>query len=80
MPPAATGPVRPEFNGGGLAAFQKFSLPNANTSKPFIYNALRASDCRSPRPAAGNVFLHIFPKQRTDVGLIPTAISNAVNI
>jgi len=32
----------------------------------------------SSRPAAGNVFLHIFPKQRMDAGSIPTAISLAM--
>jgi len=46
--------------------------------KSFIYNTLRASNCRSPRPYTGNVFLHIFPKQRMDAGSIPAAISNAV--
>jgi len=52
--------------------------PAPTHQKSFMYNALRASDCRSPRPAAVNVFLYIFPEQRMDVGSIPAAISNAV--
>ena len=54
--------------------------PAPTHQKPFIYNTLRASGCRSPRPYAGNVFLHIFPKQRMDVGSIPTAIKCGVVI
>jgi len=37
-----------------------------------------ASKYHSPRPLAGNGFLHMFPKQRMDVGSIPVAISNTV--
>ena len=32
----------------------------------------------SPHPLVGNPFLHVFPKQRMDVGSIPVAISNTM--
>ena len=52
--------------------------PAPTHQNPLIYNALQVFRCCSPRPYEGNVFLHIFPKQRMDVGSIPVAISNAV--
>jgi len=40
MPRAALGPVRLEFNGGGVAAFRKSSLPSADTSKVLYLQCL----------------------------------------
>ena len=90
-------------NGGGLAAFQKFSLPSADTSKALYlqsvesfqvpFSASRYGKYFSPHfvprsavaslrdsPAARVPFASqaVIPKQRMDVGSIPTAISNAV--
>jgi len=88
MPRAALGPVRLEFNGGGVAAFRKSSLPSADTSKVLYLQCLESFQVPFDLPLRGKCFSPHFPKQGMDlpaprlrqagVGSIPAAISNAV--
>jgi hypothetical protein len=42
------------------------------------HHVFRIFTRHSPRPLAGNAFLHIFPKQRMDAGSIPSGIPGDV--
>ena len=65
-------------NGGGLAAFPEIQSPQRQHIKSTLFTTLWEFPIVVLRVPAGNVFLHIFPKQRMDVSSIPVAISNAV--
>jgi len=68
MPLAAIGPVRFNFNGGGLAAFRKFSLPSADTSKTLYLQCLTTFQVPFSASLRGKCFSPHFPQTENGRG------------
>jgi len=62
MPLAALGPVRSNFNGGGLAAFRKSSLPSADISKTPYLQCLTTFQVPFSASLRGKCFSPHFPQ------------------
>jgi len=68
MPFAAPGLVRLKFNGGGLAAFQKSSLPSADTSKALYLQYLEGFQISFSASLRGKCFSPHFPQTENGRG------------
>jgi len=68
MPLAAIGPVRFNFNGGGLAAFRKSSLPSADTSKALYLQYVESFRLPFSASLRGKCFSPHFPQTENGRG------------